>query len=132
MRSIEPTDVPPNFWTISTGWNLPWYDHAMPVVVVFSTFPSPDKAAEVARTLVEERLAACANLAPGVRSIYRWKGELQDDTETLAIIKTTHERLDALIARLGALHPYDIPEVLALPVTAGSAKYISWVEAETT
>ncbi len=103
----------------------------MPVVVVFSTFPSPDKAAEVARVLVDERLAACANLAPGVRSIYRWEGKLCDDTETLAIIKTTHTRLDALIARLTALHPYDVPEVLALPVTAGSAPYLNWVANET-
>jgi periplasmic divalent cation tolerance protein len=102
----------------------------MPVVVVFSTFPNPDKAAEVARTLVEERLAACANLAPGVRSIYRWKGELQDESETLAVIKTTDERLNALVARLQSLHPYEVPEVLALPVTAGSAKYIEWVAGE--
>jgi periplasmic divalent cation tolerance protein len=102
----------------------------MPVVVVFSTFPNPDKAAEVARTLVEERLAACANLAPGVRSIYRWKGGMQDDTETLAILKTTSERVDALIARLQALHPYDVPEALALAVTAGSAPYLSWVVGE--
>jgi periplasmic divalent cation tolerance protein len=99
----------------------------MPVVVVFSTFPSPEKAAEIARTLVEERLCACANLAPGVRSIYRWDGKLCDDTETLAIIKTTHERQDALIARLVELHPYDVPEALALPVHAGNAKYLEWV-----
>ena len=103
----------------------------MAVVVVFSTFPSPEKAAEIARTLVEERLAACANLAPGVRSIYRWDGKLCDDTETLAVIKTTDERKDALIARLVELHPYDVPEALALPVTAGNAKYLEWVTRET-
>ncbi len=100
----------------------------MPVVVVFSTFPSSDKAAEVARALVAEQLAACVNLAPNVRSIYRWKGELQDDTETLAIIKTTSERLDVLVARLLALHPYELPEAIALPVTGGSNPYLVWVE----
>jgi len=102
----------------------------MPVVVVFSTFPNPDKAAEVARALVAEQLAACVNLAPNVRSIYRWKGELQDDTETLAIIKTTDERLDALVARLLALHPYELPEAIALPVTGGNNPYLVWVDSE--
>lgn len=131
MRSIEPTDVPPNFWTMSTTRSLAWYDHRMPVVVVFSTFPSADKAAEVARTLVDERLAACVNLASGVRSIYRWDGKLCDDTETLAIIKTSDDKRDALIARLVELHPYDVPEALALPVSAGNAKYIEWVATET-
>jgi periplasmic divalent cation tolerance protein len=104
----------------------------MPVVVVFSTFPNPDKAAEVARVLVGERLAACANLAPGVRSIYRWQGELADATETLAMFKTTSERVDALTERLRALHSHELPEVVALPVIAGSAPYLAWVTAETT
>ena len=67
----------------------------MSVIVVFSTFPTPDKAAEVARTLVEERLIACVNLVGPIRSIYRWKGETCDDTETLAILKTTSERFEA-------------------------------------
>ena len=104
----------------------------MPVVVVFSTFPSADKAAEIARALVGESLAACVNVVPGVRSIYRWEGKLCDDSEVLAVIKTTTERADALIARLVALHPYDVPEALALPVTAGNAKYVDWVASETT
>jgi len=99
----------------------------MAVVVVFSTFPDPDKAAEVARVLVGEQLAACVNLATGVRSIYRWKGELCDDTETLAIIKTTSEQQDALIARLVGLHPYELPEAIALPVAGGHAPYLAWV-----
>ena len=104
----------------------------MPVVVVFSTFPGPDQAAEVARALVSEGLAACANLTSGVRSIYRWKGEVQDDTETLAVIKTTSERLDALTARLIALHPYEVPEVIAVPTCGGSAPYLDWVARSTT
>jgi periplasmic divalent cation tolerance protein len=99
----------------------------MAVIVVFSTFPSEDKAAAVARTLVSEGLCACANLVPPVRSIYRWQGELCDERETLAIIKTTRERFDALRERLVALHPYEVPEVIALPVEAGHAPYLDWV-----
>ena len=103
----------------------------MPVVVAFSTFPSPEKAAEVARVLVGERLAACVNLVPAVRSIYRWEGELCDAAETLAVIKTTTERLAALQARLVELHPYDVPELIALPVAGGHAPYLAWVAGET-
>jgi periplasmic divalent cation tolerance protein len=103
----------------------------MAVLVVFSTFPSPDKAAEVARTLVSEQLAACVNLVGPVRSIYRWQGELSDDSETLAVIKTTRERFDAMRTRLVELHPYDVAEVIALPVEAGHAPYLAWVETET-
>ena len=97
----------------------------MPVAVVFSTFPNPDKAAEVARILVGEGLAACVNLLPAVRSIYRWKGDLQDDTETLAIIKTADA--EALIPRLVALHPYEVPEAITLPIASGHPAYLEWV-----
>ncbi len=99
----------------------------MPVLVVFSTFPDPDLAAEVARTVVGERLCACANLVPAVRSIYAWEGKLCDETETLAIMKTTSDRLDALIARLRGLHPYDVPEIVAVPVAGGHTAYLAWV-----
>ena len=101
----------------------------MAVIVVFSTFPSEDKAADIARTLVSEQLCACVNLVPPVRSIYRWQHEICDERETLAIIKTTRERFDALKARLIALHPYEVPEVIALPVEAGHEPYLDWVAA---
>jgi periplasmic divalent cation tolerance protein len=99
----------------------------MAVVVVFSTFPSPEKAAEVARALVGEQLAACVNVVQGVQSIYRWKGEVQDDRETLAVIKTTEDRLEAMTARLVALHPYELPEAIALPVVGGHEPYLAWL-----
>lgn len=102
------------------------------VVVAFSTFPSPEKAAEVGRTLVAEGLAACVNLVGPIRSIYRWKGELCDDAETLAIVKTTRERFEEMRTRLVALHPYEVAEVIALPVEAGHLPYLSWVAAQTT
>ena len=101
------------------------------VLAAFSTFPSPEKAAEVARTLVTEGLAACVNLVGPVRSIYRWKGEVCDDQETLAVIKTTRDRFDALKARLVALHPYEVAELIAMPIEAGHAPYLAWVTAET-
>ncbi len=101
------------------------------VLVVLSTFPSVEIAAPIARQLVEEQLAACVNLVPGVRSIYRWDGAVSDDAEVLALIKTTSPRFDALRARLLALHPYEVPEVLALPVTSGAAAYLAWVAAST-
>ena len=101
------------------------------VLAAFSTFPNPEKAAEVARTLVTEGLAACVNILGPVRSIYRWKGELSDDQETLAIIKTTRERFDAMKDRLVALHPYEVAEVIAMPIEAGHAPYLAWVQAET-
>ena len=102
----------------------------MSVIVVFSTFPGEDKAAEIARTLVSEGHAACVNLVPPVRSIYRWQGELCDERETLAVIKTTRERFEALRQRLVALHPYEVPEVIAVPVEAGHAPYLAWVAGE--
>jgi periplasmic divalent cation tolerance protein len=100
---------------------------AMAVVVVFSTFPTPEQASVVARTLVGEKLAACVNIVQGVQSIYRWKGEVQDDREALAVIKTTESQLPALIARLIALHPYELPEAIAVPVVGGHAPYLAWV-----
>ena len=102
-----------------------------PVLVVLSTFPTPDKAAEIARILVEEQLCACVNLVPQVRSIYRWQGAVSEETETLAIIKTTQERYDALATRLIALHPYEVPELIAVPLVGGHAPYLAWVANET-
>lgn len=104
----------------------------MPVVVAFSTFPTSDKAVEVVRTLVSEQLAACGNLVGPIRSIYRWQGEVQDEPETLVILKTTRDRFEAMRARLVELHPYEVAEVIALPVEAGHAPYLAWVAAETT
>jgi periplasmic divalent cation tolerance protein len=104
----------------------------MPALVVLSTFPDLEQAKTIARTLVEERLAACVNVqgASG-DSIYRWQGTIEQERETLAIVKTTSERLDALIARLVELHPYKVPEVIALPIVGGYAPYLQWLE-ETT
>ncbi len=100
-------------------------------LVVLVTTPSPERAAEIARALVEERLAACGNVVPGLRSIYRWEGKVQDDAEALLVLKTTRARFEALRDRVLALHPYQVPEVIALPVEAGSVRYLAWIQAET-
>jgi periplasmic divalent cation tolerance protein len=100
-------------------------------LVVLVTAPSPEKAAEIARAVVEERLAACGNVVPGLRSIYRWQGAVQEDAEALLVLKTTRARFEALRDRILALHPYQVPEVLALPVEAGSARYLGWIADET-
>lgn len=96
-------------------------------LVVLVTTPTPERAAEIVRTLVEERLAACGNVVPGLRSIYRWEGEVQDEAEALLVLKTTRDRFGAMRERLLALHPYEVPEVLALAVEAGSATYLAWL-----
>lgn len=101
-------------------------------VVVLVTAPDAGVAARIARALVEERLVACASLLPGLRSIYRWEGRIADEAETLLFIKTRRDRFSALAARVKALHPYQVPEIVALPVVAGFEPYLRWLEAETT
>jgi periplasmic divalent cation tolerance protein len=87
-------------------------------------------AERIARTLVEEHLAACVQVLPGMLSIYSWRGEVQQETEVLLLAKTTRERLDALKARLDELHPYEMPELLALEAVDGLVPYLGWIEQE--
>ena len=100
------------------------------VRVVLTTLPDAEAGARLARALVEEKLAACVNLVPGVRSFYRWQGELEDSGEVLLLVKTRADRCAALAARIQALHPYDLPEVLELAASGGSAAYLDWVGRE--
>ena len=99
-------------------------------LVVLCTAPTVEVAAALARALVEARLAACGNVVPGLRSIYRWQGRVEDQPEVLLVLKTTRERLPALRDELVRRHPYEVPEVLALPVEAGSATYLEWLAAQ--
>lgn len=103
---------------------------AEPVRVVLVTVSDEDTAVSLARGLVEARLAACVNLVGGLRSIYRWQGAIEDDAEWLLIAKTTEARFEALRAHVVAHHPYDVPEVVALPILAGHAPYLDWVAAQ--
>lgn len=99
-------------------------------MVVVTTAPDADVAESLGRTLVEERLAACANVLPGVTSVFRWDGEVQTEGEVLVLLKSTESVFAALRDRLVDLHPYDVPEVLQLPVPAGSDVYLDWVREE--
>ncbi len=97
------------------------------VCVVLFTAASGEEAARIGKTLVEENLAACVNVVPAVRSIFRWEGKLCDETEALGVVKTRKDRVEALTARVKALHTYKLPEVIALDVSGGSAEYLAWV-----
>jgi len=99
-------------------------------LVVLCTVPTAELAAALARALVEARLAACGNVVPGVRSIYRWEGKVEDEAEALLILKTTRARFPALRDELQKRHPSLVPEVLALPVEAGSGAYLAWLAAQ--
>ena len=99
------------------------------MLVVFSTFGSEEEAARVVRVLVEERLIACGNLIPGVRSLFRWEGQVKDAREVVAIMKTRKQDWAALISRLHELHSYSTPECVAVRIAAGAPKYMAWLEA---
>jgi periplasmic divalent cation tolerance protein len=103
---------------------------ALKTLVVLCTCPDEATASRIAEALVSERLAACVNRVPGIRSTYRWEGRVQDEPEVLLLIKTVADRYPALELRLKALHPYDVPEIIAVPVAAGSASYLAWIASE--
>jgi periplasmic divalent cation tolerance protein len=96
-------------------------------MVVLVTAPSAEKAAEIARAVVEEQLAACGSVLPGIRSIYRWEGKVHDDAEALLILKAPRKRFQELCDRVVALHPYEVPEVIGLSIDGGNEKYIDWI-----
>jgi len=102
----------------------------MAVVFAYITAPSEAEAARIGRVLVEERLAACVNILPGMRSIYRWQGRVEESTEAVLIAKTRAERFTALSARVRTLHPYELPCITALRVEAGDAGYLDWIRHE--
>jgi periplasmic divalent cation tolerance protein len=100
-------------------------------LVVLITAPAGAKEADLARALVDERLVACVNLIPAIRSFYRWERAVHDDSEVLLVCKTTTARYPELERRVVELHPYDEPEVIALTIAQGSASYLQWVTDET-
>lgn len=103
----------------------------MSVLIVHCACPDPATAGRLAEALVGERLAACAQVLPGVRSVYRWQGEVERADEVLLLLKTVRDRLPALTARIQALHPYELPEVVAVEACGGLPAYLGWVAAET-
>ncbi len=99
--------------------------------LVYVTVATPEEAAKIGRAVVESRLAACANVLPGMTSIYRWEGKVQEDTEAVLILKTRPELVADLVAKVKELHDYDCPCVVALPITGGNDDFIAWIGAET-
>lgn len=104
---------------------------ADPIFLLFTTCPDVACATRMAHALVEERLAACVTRLEGAHSTYRWQGRISEDPEVQLLIKTTGARLDATIARVQALHPYELPECIAVETRAGLPAYLDWIRAQT-
>ena len=102
------------------------------LAVALSTVPDAATGERIARALVEERLIACANILPGVTSVYRWEGEVRAEPELMLVMKTRRGLLPRLAERVAELHPYEVPEVVGLPLAGGLAPYCQWVADETT
>ncbi|KAK9758279.1 hypothetical protein RND81_01G220200 [Saponaria officinalis] len=105
--------------------------NSVPSIVVYVTVPNKEAGKKLAESIVKERLAACVNRVPGVESVYEWKGEIQTDSEELLIIKTRESLLGALTEHVKANHEYDVPEVIAMPITGGNAQYLEWLKNST-
>ncbi len=101
-------------------------------VVVMTTIATEEEGVRLVRTLLERRLIACGTLFPGARTLYRWQGKTADEREVVLMLKTRSGRFDSLRAAIEELHPYKVPELLALPVEAGMEKYLEWINGETT
>lgn len=102
-----------------------------PYAVVLVTASTADEAGRIARALVEERLAACANIVPQIRSLFHWEGQLCDEAESLIVLKARAADAEAIVSRVRALHSYTVPEVIALPILEGSPAYLAWLEEST-
>ena len=103
------------------------YEEEIKFFVIFCTTGSKEEGEKIARQIVEDRLAACVNIIQGVTSIFTWKGAVDQAEECLLIIKTRSELIPALLARIKALHSYDVPENIALPITDGNPAYLDWI-----
>jgi len=97
-------------------------------IVVYCTFPDVETARRIGRQLIEEKLAACVSLVPGVESIYRWQGAIETSAEVLALMKTTTWKYQMLENKIRELHPYEVPEIVSVRVDGGSAPYLNWIE----
>ena len=100
-------------------------------IVVLSTCETDEQAKKIARHLVEKKLAACVNIVPGAHSIYRWKGAVEEAAEFVLLIKSRRDLFPALCTELAKVHPYEVPEVIALQIVDGSESYLAWVDRET-
>ena len=97
-------------------------------LLVVCTCPTTSAAAAIATALLEERVAACVNQVPGIKSMYRWEGRIEHDDEVLLLIKTTRQMYPRVEQTIGKLHPYELPEIIGVPLTAGSEAYLHWIK----
>ncbi|KAF5790052.1 putative divalent ion tolerance protein, CutA [Helianthus annuus] len=111
--------------------NIIRMENTVPSIVVYVTVPNKEAGKKLAASIVKEKLAACVNRVPGIESVYLWEGEIQTDSEELLIIKTRESLLNALTEHVKANHEYDVPEVIALPITGGSIPYLEWLKNST-
>jgi periplasmic divalent cation tolerance protein len=100
-------------------------------IVVYVTAPTEEEAGKIARSLVEDKLAGCVNIVKNMRSIYRWQGKIEDEAEVLMIVKTRKEHFAYIREMVKQLHSYSVPEIIALPIVAGSEDYLTWLKEET-
>jgi periplasmic divalent cation tolerance protein len=101
-------------------------------IVVLTTVATAEEAVGLVRALLERRIIACGTILPGARSLYRWEGKISDESEVMVLLKTRSARIESLEMAFAELHPYKVPEILALPVSAGTEKYLAWISGETT
>ncbi|HDS29581.1 MAG TPA: divalent-cation tolerance protein CutA [Firmicutes bacterium] len=101
------------------------------ILIVLSTVPSVETGKSIAHILIEKKLAACVNILPSLESVYEWEGKIEESAEALLIIKTTTESYESLETEILSNHPYDVPEIIALPVTKGLKPYLEWVRSNT-
>ncbi len=100
-------------------------------IVVLITASQEDEAARIAKTLIDERLAACVNIVKDIRSLYRWQGAVEDEGEVLMVVKTQERLFENLKNRVQQLHSYSVPEIIALPIVKGFENYVQWIKEET-
>jgi len=101
------------------------------VVAIYSTTSNIDNAKKIARILVKEKLVACVNIIPKIESVYRWQNKIEEDSECIIIAKTIDENIDKTIERITQIHPYDVPDIVVLPIIKGLEKYLNYVKEET-
>jgi periplasmic divalent cation tolerance protein len=99
-------------------------------IVVLTTCESADEASQIARVLVEKKIAACVNIMPGAKSVYRWKDKIEEASEVLLIIKSRRDLFDAIRTEIAKIHTYELPELIALPIVDGSETYLAWLDRE--
>uniref|UniRef100_A0A453D1S9 Protein CutA, chloroplastic n=1 Tax=Aegilops tauschii subsp. strangulata TaxID=200361 RepID=A0A453D1S9_AEGTS len=122
--------VPSMNWAISSA-RMESTSTTVPSIVVYVTVPNREAGKKLSASIISEKLAACVNIVPGIESVYWWEGKVQTDAEELLIIKTRESLLNALTEHVKANHEYDVPEVIALPISGGNLKYLEWLKDST-